>query len=229
MPPSASQHGEGGCWTFSHLALASVLAAARPGDLVLVHNYFRSHFGEGDDSRSMQIDARGRPVEREVDKVATYERALVSLAQTLAAKRVSLLIVASVPRFLQLKLDRNLCVKQWFRPWLPSSCLKQLSQSRAAHEAENRAIRRTLATLEATHANVHVFDPAAILCADGVCRTHDRQGRRLYRDRDHLEALAAVGLAAPLGEFLRQRHLLIGPDSSSESVLNSLAHSAARR
>ncbi|MEB3350766.1 MAG: acyltransferase family protein [Cyanobacteriota bacterium] len=220
MPPSASQHGEGGCWTFSQQALASVLAAVRPGDLVLVHNYFRSHFGEGDDSRAMQIDARGRPVEQTAAKVASYGRALVSLAETLAAKDVSLLIVADVPRFLALKRDRNLCVRQWFRPWLPAACLERHAIPVAAHEAENRPHRRMLARLEATHANVHVFDPAALLCAGGVCRSHDARGQPLYRDRDHLEARAAQALAQPLEEFLRRRRLLWDPETRAAGHVN---------
>lgn len=216
MPPSASQHGEPGCWTFSQLALADVQTSARAGDLVLVHNYFRSHFGEGEDSRSMQLDARGRPLPGQTAKLAAYQRALVAMASTLAAKNVSLLIVAPVPRFLELRIDRTLCVTQWFRPWPPASCRQRLEQSLAFHHADNRALGERLAALEATHANVHVFDPALTLCPDGVCRTLDEQGNRLYRDRDHLEARAAVRLAQPLRAFLGQRQLL----ALREPVLN---------
>ncbi|MFN9546305.1 MAG: acyltransferase family protein [Cyanobacteriota bacterium] len=211
MPPSARQHAEPGCWTFAQLALAEVRASAWAGDLVLVHNYFRSHFGEGEDTRSMQLDARGRPLEGETAKLAAYQRALESLAHTLAAKDVSLLIVGPVPRFLELRIDPLLCVTQWFRPWPPASCRQQLEQSLAFHQADTRAIRAMLATLEATQPNVHLFDPAVTLCPDGVCRTLDAQGNLLYRDRDHLDALAAVRLARPLEAFLRQRQLLPFP------------------
>jgi peptidoglycan/LPS O-acetylase OafA/YrhL len=211
MPPSASQHAEPGCWMFSQLALAEVEASARPGDLVLVHNYFRSHFGAGDDTRAMQLDNRGRPLGGEAARLAAYERALVALADRLAAKDVSLLIVAPVPRFLALQIDRNLCVQQWFRPWPPAACREQLEHSLASHQADHRAIAAMLAALQATRANVHVFDPALTLCPDGVCRTLDPQGNLLYRDRDHLAAPAAAGLAQPLQAFLRQRQLLLPP------------------
>jgi hypothetical protein len=211
MPPSASQHQEPGCWTFSQLALADVLASAGKGDLLLVHNYFRSHFGEGDDTRSMQLDERGKPLEREAAKLAAYERALVALADTLAARGASLLIVAPVPRFLDLRIDRTLCVPQWFRPWPPAACRAPLAHSLASHRADHRAIAAMLATLEATHANVHVFDPALTLCPDGECRTLDAKGQILWRDRDHLNELGAVRLARPLEGFLRQRHLLAPP------------------
>lgn len=209
MPPSASGHESSGCWAFSQQALASVLAQVGPGDLVLVHNYFRSHFGEGDDSRSMQLDAQGRRVEGEQAKVGYYQQALASLADALAAKGASLLIIADAPRFLELKLDRNLCVKQWFRPWLPAACQAPLEQSLAQHLSENQTIRRMFASLEAAHRNVHVFDPAATLCADGVCRSHDAEGNLLYRDRDHLESRAVLQLAEPLRHVLQQRGLLV--------------------
>jgi hypothetical protein len=55
---------------------------------------------------------------------------------------------------------------------------------------------------------VHVFDPAATLCPDGVCRSHDSQGNLLYRDRDHLETRAVQQLAEPLRSFLQKRGLL---------------------
>ncbi|MFM9072116.1 MAG: acyltransferase family protein, partial [Cyanobium sp.] len=110
MPPSASGHESSGCWAFSQQALDSVLAEVGPGDLVLVHNYFRSHFGEGEDTRSMQLDQQGRHIHGEPAKLAYYQAALSSLAQALAGKGASLLIVADVPRFLALKVDRNLCV-----------------------------------------------------------------------------------------------------------------------
>lgn len=211
MPPSASQHLEPGCWTFSQLALADVLASATAGDLVLVHNYFRSHFGEGDDTRSMQVDARGQPLVKEADKLAAYGRALVALADTLAGRDIALLIVAPVPRFLDLRIDRVLCVRQWFRPWLPAACHARLAQSLASHQADHRGIAALLASLEASHANVHVFDPALTLCPDGMCRTLDATGERLWRDRDHLEDRGAVRLAQPLEAFLRQRRLLAPP------------------
>lgn len=208
MPPSAAGHESSGCWAFSQQALDSVLAEVRPGDVVLVHNYFRSHFGEGEDTRSMQIDGQGRHVQGERAKVSYYERALASLADALAAKGASLLIMADVPRFLALKVDQNLCVQEWFRPRLPASCRAALQQSRRAHEEDHLALRRMFASLERAHRNVHVFDPAATLCPDGVCRSHDPQGNLLYRDRDHLETRAVQQLAEPLRSFLQKRGLL---------------------
>ena len=57
-------------------------------------------------------------------------------------------------------------------------------------------------TLAATHANVRLLDPADSLCSGGVCRSQDRQGQRLYRDRDHLSSTAALLLAPPLQRLL---------------------------
>jgi peptidoglycan/LPS O-acetylase OafA/YrhL len=209
MPPSAFGHESSGCWAFSQQALASVLAEVRPGDLVLVHNYFRSHFGEGEDSRSMQLDAQGRHIRGEAAKLASYRTALASLAETLEAKGASLLIVADVPRFLALKVDRNLCVKQWFRPWLPRSCQQPLQQSLASHRSDTAPMARLFADLEPAHPNVHVFDPASVLCSDGVCRTHDSSGELLYRDRDHLSERGVGQLTEPLTRWLKTRGLLV--------------------
>lgn len=208
MPPSAFGHESSGCWAFSQQALASVLAEVGPGDLVLVHNYFRSHFGTGEDTRSMQLDRNGRHIRREADKREHYMAALASLAEALAAKQASLLIVAHVPRHLSLQVDRNLCVKQWFRPWLPPSCQQPLQQSLASHREDTAPMARLFAGLEAAHPNVHVFDPAAVLCGDGGCRTHDSSGELLYRDRDHLSERGVGQLAEPLSSWLRTRGLL---------------------
>jgi len=208
MPPSAFGHESSGCWAFSQQALAAVLAEVRPGDLVLVHNYFRSHFGKGEDTRSMQLDQQGRHIRRETAKLGHYQAALASLAEALAAQQASLLIVADVPRFLSLQVDRNLCVKQWFRPWLPPSCQQPLQQSLAAHRADTAPMARLFAGLEAAHANVHVFDPAAVLCSDGVCRTHDSSGELFYRDRDHLSERGVGQLVEPFSTWLQTRGLL---------------------
>jgi hypothetical protein len=208
MPPSAFGHESSGCWAFSQQALAAVLAEVRTGDLVLVHNYFRSHFGKGEDTRSMQLDQQGRHIRRETAKLGHYQAALASLAEALAAQQASLLIVADVPRFLSLQVDRNLCVKQWFRPWLPPSCQQPLQQSLASHREDTAPMARLLAGLEAAHPNVHVFDPAAVLCSDGVCRTHDSSGELFYRDRDHLSERGVGQLVEPFSTWLRTRGLL---------------------
>ena len=155
----------------------------------------------------MQLDAQGRHVRDEAAKVAYYQRALSGLADALAARGASLVLVMDEPRFLALKVPEGLCVKEWFRPWLPASCQQPLEQSRAAHDADHRALRRMARSLAATHANVRLLEPADTLCAGGVCRSHDRQGRLLYRDRDHLSSRGALLLAPPLETLLRREGL----------------------
>jgi peptidoglycan/LPS O-acetylase OafA/YrhL len=205
LPPSASGHESTGCWAFAKQAVAATLAAARPGDVVLIHNYFRSHFGAGEDSRSMQIDAKGHHVIDPTAKVANYHQALDLLAARLADRGVRLVIVADMPRFLELRLDPNLCVKQWFRPSLPKACDQRLVQTLASHRADNAAINGVLAAVAAKHRNVQIFDPTAALCPDGLCRSHDADGRLLYRDRDHLNELGVLMLDGDLRRLL-QRH-----------------------
>jgi len=106
-----------------------------------------------------------------------------------------------------MRLDPNLCVKQWFRPSLPKSCDQRLVQTLEFHRAENAAINGVLAAVAAKHRNVLIFDPTAALCPDGLCRSHDRDGRLLYRDRDHLNELGILMLDGDLRPFL-QRHSL---------------------
>lgn len=204
LPPSAAGHESTGCWAFAQQATAAVLAGVRPGDVVLVHNYSRSHFGVGEDSRAMQIDARGHHVTAAAAKVAFYQKALADFAEALAARGASLVLVLDDPRFLALKVPEKLCVREWFRPWLPAGCVQPLAFSRSAHDADHRALWRMGRTLAATHANVRLLDPADALCAGGVCRSHDAQGERLYRDRDHLSSRGALLLAPPLERLLRQ-------------------------
>jgi peptidoglycan/LPS O-acetylase OafA/YrhL len=204
LPPSASGHESTGCWAFGQQAMAAALEAARPGDLVLIHNYFRSHFGAGDDTRSMQIDTKGSHVVDPAAKVAYYHQALDQLAARLAARGVRLLIVADMPRFMDLRLDPNLCVKQWFRPSLPKACDQRLVQTLASHRADNAAINGVLAAVAAKHRNVQIFDPTAALCPDGLCRSHDADGRLLYRDRDHLNELGVLMLDGDLRRLLQR-------------------------
>jgi peptidoglycan/LPS O-acetylase OafA/YrhL len=202
FPPSASNHESTGCWDFAQGMMAATLAAVRPGDLVLIHNYYRSHFGEGDDTRSMQIDARGHHVLAAAAKVAYYEKALDQLASRLAERGAGLIIVTDAPRYLALRLDPNLCVKQWFRPSLPKACDQRLSQSLASHRADNVLIHQAVAAVAARHANVRILDPTVALCPDGRCSSHDRQGTLLYRDRDHLDAAGVLHLEGPLRRLL---------------------------
>lgn len=204
MPPSASGHESTGCWTFSQQATAAVLAAAGPDDVVLVHNYFRSHFGVGADTRAMQLDAQGRHVRDETAKITYYSRALAGFADALAARGASLVLVMDAPRFLALKVPEGLCAKAWFRPSLPASCQQPLKQSRATHDADHRALGRMAWTLAATHTNLRLLDPADTLCSGGVCRSHDRWGNLLYRDRDHLSSRGALLLAPQLESLLRR-------------------------
>ena len=203
LPPSAAGHESTGCWAFAQQAMAATLAAARPGDLVLIHNYFRSHFGAGADTRSMQIDGKGNKVTDPAAKVVYYHQALDQLAARLAARGVRLVIVPGMPRFLDLRLDPNLCVKQWFRPSLPKACDQRLVQTLATHRADNAAINGVLAAVAAKHRNVQVFDPTAALCPDSLCRSHDLDGKLLYRDRDHLNELGVLMLDGDLRRLLQ--------------------------
>jgi peptidoglycan/LPS O-acetylase OafA/YrhL len=203
-PPSASGHESTGCWAFAQQAMAATLAAARPGDLVLIHNYFRSHFGAGADTRSMQIDGKGNKVTDPAAKVVYYHQALDQLAARLAARGVRLVIVAGKPRFMDLRLDPNLCVKQWFRPSLPKACDQRLVQTLATHRADNAAINGVLAAVAARHRNVQIFDPTTALCPDGLCRSHDLDGKPLYRDRDHLNELGVLMLDGDLRRLLQR-------------------------
>ena len=62
--------------------------------------------------------------------------------------------------------------------------------------------------------SVRLFDPADVLCSADLCRSHDRQGRLLYRDRDHLSARGALLLAPALERFLQRAGLLAAAGAS---------------
>lgn len=188
--------------------LDAVTSAVRPGDIVVIQNYFRSHFGDGDDTRNMQIDAAGRHVLGAANKLAYYRKALEDLAANLGARGANLVILGEVPRFLDLKVDPNLCIRQWFRPWLPPQCQQPQRQSLAGYRQENEALNKVFEAVAAAHPHVHVFDPAVSLCADGTCSSHDRQGNLLYRDRDHLNELGVARMAEDFRRFLADRGLL---------------------
>ena len=85
----------------------------------------------------------------------------------------------------------GLCQKEWFRP-----------QPGDLHECENfvKVRRHRIEEIEERRGhlvaglkglanrveNVKIYDPVPSLCVNGVCSTHDRNGRPLFKDDDHI-------------------------------------------
>ena len=79
------------------------------------------------------------------------------------------------------------------------------------HRSRAASQQGVLAAVAANHRQVQIFDPTDALCPDGLCRSHDRHGRLLYRDRDHLNELGVLTLDADLRRFLQHHSLVYVP------------------
>ena len=102
----------------------------------------------------------------------------------------------------------GLCQKEWFRP-----------QPGDLHECENfvKVRRHRIEEIEERRGhlvaglkglanrveNVKIYDPVPSLCVNWVCSTHDRNGRPLFKDDDHINVSGGNLLLDSLQEIFR--------------------------
>ncbi len=130
-----------------------------------------------------------------------YLQALAELATNLRLSNDYLVVTAPLPYFSG--LETELCEDQWFRPnSLKSSTCVGTSRTELLRQREE--IVSELHELSERNENVIVFDVFDLLCPDpDVCKPKLR-GEFTYSDADHLSAVGARTLIAPLIETLQK-------------------------
>ena len=135
-----------------------------------------------------------------------YLQALAELAANLRLSNDYLVVTAPLPYFPG--LETELCEDQWFRPnSLKSSTCDGTPRTELLHQREE--IMTQLIDLSKQNENIIIFDVFNLLCPDSkVCRPKLR-AEFTYSDADHLSAVGARILIAPLIETLQQYGIVV--------------------
>jgi hypothetical protein len=137
-----------------------------------------------------------------------YAATLRDLAVKARRRGADVVMVAPFPRFREKPAHAKLCEREWFRPHVPEDCGVGDPHSLEEARAESRDILAMLERLAGDNPSLHLYDPMPPLCEGGLCRSTLPDGRRLFRDRDHVSALGANRLASDLRQFLQDQGLL---------------------
>lgn len=195
FPPSGHGHQRPGCFDWALDTRALLLRHLRPGDVIVISLYARSHFGGGFDSRDEQVDRDDVTVHSPEAKLHLYARSLDGFAAKVASRGGRILLVAPFPRFEERPAHFKLCEPEWFRR-PPADCRRLPVLEAAAVQRDNAALLARFQALARRRPNLQVVDPLPVLCPDGVCRLRDAEGQLLYRDKDHLSRHGAERLTA---------------------------------
>ena len=168
-------------------------------DAIVTTSRLLSHFTvEGAHSRQFNNGNTSDAVRLNLRK---YLQALAELATNLRLSNDYLVVTAPLPYFPG--LETELCEDQWFRPnSLKSSTCVETPRTELLRQREE--IMTQLIDLSKRNENVIIFDVFDLLCPDpDVCKPKLR-GEFTYSDADHLSAVGARTLIAPLIETLQQ-------------------------
>jgi peptidoglycan/LPS O-acetylase OafA/YrhL len=207
FPPSGTAHLLPGCFRWGERSKRFVLSRLRPGDVVMLSLYGRSHFGGGFDSRDQQIDGDGKLVGWPERKRHLYARSLDSFARKVGERGGTLVLIGPFPRFLQRPAHSKLCEPEWFRR-PPGDCAMVQSRPLPEIRRDNEPILTLQKELAARQPRVLLFDPVPYLCDGQECRDIGPAGERWFRDNDHISLRGVDRLREPLRAFLRQHGLL---------------------
>lgn len=148
----------------------------RPGDIVLLGRLY--------------LERQGAP--RPLPDAIGWAAEAGALAERLAPRGVRVMVMGPLPMF---------------RFEAVQSCVRRFGADCSVERAPlAESVRETLAALEkqqAAHPNMIVFDPFTFFCPPAETRcTPLRDGRTIFRDKDHLNVVGSAMLAAPTIERL---------------------------
>jgi peptidoglycan/LPS O-acetylase OafA/YrhL len=165
---------ESSCAIFWRQMPALIEKTARPGTVIVVSTFWRD---EGEVRLKLAMDRLRR--------------------LTLAAEKQGALVVVQAPLPV-FETPPYLCIEEVYRRDFHGCNVK-----RSAVESGRREPMRRLKDWQAAHANARIWDPLPSLCLGEVCSAL-RQGKPLFRDRDHLAYYGATYLGDRFSqEFLR--------------------------
>lgn len=207
FPPSGHGHSQEGCFDWAKSSKRFLLRNLRPGDLIVISIYARSHLGGGHDSRDELIERGGAEVGEPEHKLRLYRRALEGFAAKVERRGGTIVLMAPFQRFRQRPAHTRLCEPEWFRR-LPPDCGRGERLPLDVVRRDNESILAMMERVAARRSNVLIFDPVPHLCDGEQCSPVDSMGQRIFRDNDHISLRGAERLRLPLLTFLRQRGLL---------------------
>lgn len=102
----------------------------------------------------------------------------------------------------------GLCQKEWFRPQPGdlhecTKFVKVVSHKVGEIERRRAHLVEGLRSLAERVENIKIYDPVPSLCVNEVCSTHDRNGRPLFKDDDHINVSGGNLLLDSLQEIFR--------------------------
>ncbi|HEX4046581.1 MAG TPA: acyltransferase family protein, partial [Elusimicrobiota bacterium] len=170
--------------------------------VVILSSQIPLDFLPADDEGNRWDFAVEPPAGRRLSQEESFKLGLTRAVDFLEARGKTVVIALDVP---ELGFDPASCVAG--RPFAPArrgpaACFAP----RAEVDARQEAFRRVLARLRSTHPRLRVFDPVPALCGAAGCSAV-RDGRLLYRDRNHLSVEGSRLVAKPLIELLRRLDL----------------------
>tara|TARA_Y100000589_G_scaffold294218_1_gene299707 strand:+ start:3280 stop:5376 length:2097 start_codon:yes stop_codon:yes gene_type:complete len=178
------------------------------GGFVIATSYLHHHFGLTGAYRVKFINENKTFFDNQFKLMETnlgnYVGALKRLANKLAEKNASLVIVAPFPR--HPVYSPETCKKQWFRPNFSifDGCRKT---KRSFLEKENIYINQALSNLEKNVPNIHVYNSFDHFCDNKFCYANIK-GNDLYYDNNHLSEDGIGYLYPHFKKFLHSRRLL---------------------
>ncbi len=162
----------------------TIFQKLKPGDIVLIGRLFLS-----------------RSDNDLFEDVFDWSIELVQLAKQLRARNVDIVVVGPPPMF-----RFNTLLSCWSSQNDGSACLID----RTAAEKRADQAMQVLRSAAAQSDNIFIFDPFETLCPAGAMTCSPvKNGRAIYRDKDHLNSLGAEELAHPFYAFLKANSLIV--------------------
>jgi hypothetical protein len=167
-------------------------------DAIIATSRLLSHFAING-SHSGQF-GNGSTAEAVRTNLSKYIQSLAALAANLRLSDDFLVVTAPLPYFPG--LETELCEDQWFRPnaLKTSTCF---GTPRIELLRQREAIMSNLNELSAQNENVIVFDPFNLFCPESKVCKPKLKAEFNFSDADHLSAVGAKALTAPLIETLQ--------------------------
>ena len=204
------------CRTFHEDALSRIVRDAKPGDVVFLAGMRTPRLGgvaEGYELEAVLAQEQSQAARAGRDVALVEAR---SQLRRLAGAGVQVVIDAPKPVFFA-PLYR--CA-DWFNAANPV-CQSGFDLDKSDFERLRAPAMTSLALLEEEFDNVHLWDPASALCAQGACSAW-REGQPLYFDTDHLTAVANKVLYPAFTEVLAA--IWERPHESSRAAELQLGH-----
>jgi len=185
------------------------LGEMNKGDIVVFssrweHRLHEDFYNLEHKSRSRKLFSREGKRLSHVEAVNLLEDQIDEIAKKLQFRGIKLVIFAPIPVFRgdENPLPLEACTQEWFRPFISIKCPSNYNEEKENIKIRNKYISNSLAKLSNRHENVYIFNPFDLLCPDKKICTTLVDGKKLFRDDDHLSREGAKYLFDDFKDFL---------------------------